>query len=140
MFFYITALHIKPRMIATFIVVVVMTPTPTSSVPRLTPGDEIASPRTPPPPPLPPSSSSSSSPSWSSSSSSSSSSPSSSSQSSSSSLWSSYRHRIGVRKNTILMQLPPTVQLICPVTCNPAIRACNCQSDQTILSVDCSYD
>ena len=133
MFFYITALHIKARMIATFIVVVVITPTPTSSVPRLTPGDEIASPQTPPPP-QPPSSSSSSSPS------SSSSSSSSSSQSSSSSLWSSYRYRIGVRKNTIRMQLPPTVQLICPITCNPAIRASNCQSDQTILSVDCSYD
>ena len=139
MFFYITALHIKARMIATFIVVVVITLTPTSSVPRLTPGDEIASPQTPPPPPpLPPSSSSSSS-----SPSSSSSSSSSSLQSSSSSLWSSYRHRhciIVVRKNTIRMQLPPTVQLICPITCNPAIRASNCQSDQTILSVDYSYD
>ena len=131
MFSYITALHIKAIMIATFIVVVVITPTPTSSVPRLTPGDEIASPRTPPPP-LPPSPSSSSS--WSPSSSSS------SSQSSSSSLWSSYRHRIVVMKNTIRMQLPPTVQLIYPITCNPAIRAFNCQSDQTILSVDCSYD
>ena len=133
MFFYITALHIKARMIATFIVVVVITPTPTSSVPRLTPGDEIASPQTPPP--QPPPSSSSSSPS--------SSSSSLSSQSSSSSLWSSYRHRhciIVVRKNTIRMQLPPTVQLICPITCNPAIRASNCQSDQTILSVHCSYD
>ena len=132
MFFYITALHIKARMIATFIVVVVITPTPTSSVPRLTPGDEIASPQTPPP--QPPSSSSSSP---------SSSSSSLSSQSSSSSLWSSYRHRhciIVVRKNTIRMQLPPTVQLICPITCNPAIRASNCQSDQTILSVHCSYD
>ena len=136
MFFYITALHIKARMIATFIVVVVITPTPASSVPRLTPGDEIASPQTPPPPPPLPSSSSSSS----SSSSWSPSSSSSSSQSSSSSLWSSYRHRIGVRKNTIRMQLPPTVQLICPITCNPAIRASNCQSDQTILSVDYSYD
>ena len=134
MFFYITALHIKARMIATFIVVVVITPTPTSSVPRLTPGDEIASPQTPPP--QPPSSSSSSSPS-------SSSSSSLSSQSSSSSLWSSYRHRhciIVVRKNTIRMQLPPTVQLICPITCNPAIRASNCQSDQTILSAHCSHD
>ena len=130
MFFYITALHINPRMIANFIVVVVITPTPTSSVPRLTPGDEIASPRTPPPPPPSPSSSSSWSPS----------SSSSSSQSSSSSLWSSNRHRIGVRKNTIRMQLPPTVQFICPITCNPAIRASNCQSDQTILSVDYSYD
>ena len=133
MFFYITALHIKARMIATFIVLVVITPTPTSSVPRLTPGDEIASPQTPPP--QPPPSSSSSSPS--------SSSSSLSSQSSSSSLWSSYRHRhciIVVRKNTIRMQLPPTVQLICPITCNPAIRASNCQSDQTILSVHCSYD
>ena len=135
MFFYITALHIKARMIANFIVVVVITPTPTSSVPRLTPGDEIASPQTPPsqPPSL---SSSSSSPS-------SSSSSLSSQSSSSSSLWSSYRHRhciIVVRKNTIRMQLPPTVQLICPITCNPAIRASNCQSDQTILSVHCSYD
>ena len=133
MFFYITALHIKARMIATFIVVVVITPTPTSSVPRLTPGDEIASPQTPPP--QPPPSSSSSSPS--------SSSSSLSSQSSSSSLWSSYRHRhciIVVRKNTIRMQLPPTVQLICPITCNPAIRASNCQSYQTILSAHCSYD
>ena len=130
MFFYITALHIKARMIATFIVVVVITPTPTSSVPRLTPGDEIASPQTPPPPP----------PQLSSSSSSSSSSWSPSSSSSSSQLWSSYRHRIGVRKNTIRMQLPPTVQLIGPITCNPAIRASNCQSDQTILSVDYSYD
>ena len=132
MFFYITALHIKAIMIANFIVVVVITPTPTSSVPRLTPGDEIASPRTPPPPPQ----SSSSSPS-------SSSSSLSSQSSSSSSLWSSYRHRhciIVVRKNTIRMQLPPTVQLICPITCNPAIRASNCQSDQTILSVHCSYD
>ena len=55
-------------------------------------------------------------------------------------IWSSYRYRIGVRKNTIRMQLPPTVQLICPITCNPAIRASNCQLDQTILSVDCSYD
>ena len=139
MFFYITALHIKARMIATFIVVVVITPTPTSSVPRLTPGDEIASPQTPPPPPQPPpSSSSSSSPS-----SSSSSSSLSSQSSSSSSLWSSYRHRhciIVVRKNTIRMQLPPTVQLICSITCNPAIRASNCQSDQTILSAHCSYD
>ena len=135
MFFYITALHIKARMIATFIVVVVITPTPTSSVPRLTPGDEIASPQTPPPQP-PSSSSSSSSPS-------SLSSLLSSQSSSSSSLWSSYRHRhciIVVRKNTIRMQLPPTVQLICPITCNPAIRASNCQSDQTILSVHCSYD
>ena len=135
MFFYITALHIKARMIATFIVVVVITPTPTSSVPRLTPGDEIASPQTPPPQP-PSSSSSSSSPS-------SSSSSLSSQSSSSSSLRSSYRHRhciIVVRKNTIRMQLPPTVQLICPITCNPAIRASNCQSDQTILSVHCSYD
>ena len=135
MFFYITALHINPRMIATFIVVVVITPTPTSSVSRLTPGDEIASPQTPPPQP-PSSSSSSSSPS-------SSTSSSSSSQSSSSSLWSSYRHRhctIVVRKNPIRMQLPPTVQLICPITCNPAIRASNCQSDQTILSAHCSYD
>ena len=135
MFFYITALHIKARMIATFIVVVVITPTPTSSVPRLTPGDESASPQTPPPPPQS-SSSSSSSPS-------SSSSSLSSQSSSSSSLWSSYRHRhciIVVRKNTIRMQLPPTVQLICPITCNPAIRASNCQSDQTILSVHCSYD
>ena len=131
MFFYITALHINPRMIATFIVVVVITPTPTSSVPRLTPRDDIAFPRTPPPPPPSSSSSSSSSSSWSSSS---------SSQSSSSSLWSSYRHRIVVRKNTIRKQLPPTVQSICPITCNPAIRASNCQSDQTILSVDCSYD
>ena len=137
MFFYITALHIKARMIATFIVVVVITPTPTSSVPRLTPGDEIASPQTPPPQPPSSSSSSSSSPS------SSSSSSLSSQSSSSSSLWSSYRHRhciIVVRKNTIRMQLPPTVQLICPITCNPAIRASNCQSDQTILSVHCSYD
>ena len=133
MFFYITALHIKARMIATFIVVVVITPTPTSSVPRLTPGDEIASPQTPAPQP-PPSSSSSSSPS------SSSSSSSSSSQSSSSTLWSSYRHCIGVRKNTIRMQLPPTVQLICPISRIPAIRASNCQSDQTILSAHCSYD
>ena len=137
MFFYITALHIKARMIATFIVVVVITPTPTSSVPRLTPEDESASPQTPPPPPQSSSSSSSSS------SPSSSSSSLSSQSSSSSSLWSSYRHRhciIVVRKNTIRMQLPPTVQLICPITCNPAIRASNCQSDQTILSVHCSYD
>ena len=128
MFFYITALHIKPRMIANFIVVVVITPTPTSSVPRQTPGDEIGSPRTPPPPPpIPPSSSSSSS----------------SSQSSSSSLWLSYRHRhctIVLRKNPVRMQLPTTVQLICPITCNPATRVSNCQSDQTILRVDCSYD
>ena len=136
MFFYITTLHIKARMIATFIVVVVITPTPTSSVPRLTPGDEIASPQTPPPQPPSSSSSSSSSPS-------SSSSSLSSQSSSSSSLWSSYRHRhciIVVRKNTIRMQLPPTVQLICPITCNPAIRASNCQSDQTILSAHCSYN
>ena len=135
MFFYITALHIKARMIANFIVVVVITPTPTSSVPRLIPGDEIASPQTPPPPPSPPSQSSSSS--------SLSSTSSSSSSSSSSSLWSSYRHRhctIVLRKNPIRMQLPTTFQLISPVTCNPATRASNCQSDQTILSVDCSYD